>query len=405
MNRSAIFAGKRDPDALLRLFAALALVSILLITSLAGFAFHEVLERHVTANAEADAIQVSLGLLALERQSITAQRPDGSLAIAVSPENLPELDRRLRMFLSPFNIVKIKIYAADYRIVYSTELKLIGEADNDNVRLARALGGAYDSKLERKEEVKDLEDERKFQVDVVETYIPIRDDGKVIGSFEVYIDVTEYREQSRQAALLSLFILAGILVVVFGISFLLIRRGTKELKQVQEMLKKQTITDPLTGIFNKRQIELLARKDFARASRRRDKRLGDAEFALVMIDVDRFKHINDSYGHVAGDALLRQFAERVVNSLRSYDDVGRFGGEEFLVVLPGSGLEQARSVALKIWGVIREEPFILEGERVQVTASFGVAALADGDDDYLQVLKRADERLYGAKNEGRDRVV
>ena len=396
---------KRDPDALLRLFVSIALVSIVVITSLAGYAFHQVMQHHVVASAEEDAIQVSSALLAQERERITVLQGDGSLKVAVGTEDLPELDRQLRNFLSPFDIVKIKIFSADYRIVYSTEANLIGQLDSGNVRLARALAGAADSKLERKEEVKDLAQERKFDVDVVETYIPIRDNGKVIGSFEVYIDVTQYREQSRKATLLSVGILGGILVVVFGISFLLIRRGTRDIKEIQEALRKQTITDALTGTFNKRQIELLARKDFARASRRRDKGLSDAELGFIMIDIDRFKEVNDSYGHLAGDVLLQQFARRIKSSLRSYDAIGRFGGEEFLVVLPGSDLEQARSVAHKIWTLIREEPFTLEGKQVPVTASIGVDALRKGDDDYLQVLKRADEKLYGAKDGGRDRVL
>lgn len=396
---------KRDPDALLRLFVSIALVSIIVITSLAGYAFHQVLQHHVIANAEEDAIQVSSALLAQERERITVLQGDGSLKVAVGAESMPELDRQLRNFLSPFDIVKIKIFSADYRIVYSTEAHLIGQLDSGNERLAQALSGAFDSKLERKEEVKDLAQERKFDVDVVETYIPIRDNGSVIGSFEVYIDVTKYREQSRKATLLSVGILGGILVIVFGISFLLIRRGTRDIKEIQEALRKQTITDALTGTFNKRQIELLARKDFARASRRRDKELSDAELGFIMIDIDRFKEVNDSYGHLAGDILLQQFAQRIMSSLRSYDAIGRFGGEEFLVVLPGSDLEQSRSVAHKIWSLIREEPFALEGKQVPLTASIGVAALQKGDDDYLQVLKRADEKLYGAKSAGRDRVL
>ena len=396
---------KRAPDALLRLFVSIALVSIIVITSLAGYAFYQVMQRHVVASAEEDAIQVSSALLAQERERITALQGDGSLKVAVGAENLQELDRQLRKFLSPFDIVKIKIFSADYRIVYSTEAQLIGQLDSGNVRLARALAGAADSKLERKEEVRDLAEERKFDVDVVETYIPIRDHGEVIGSFEVYIDVTKYRKQSRKAALLSVGILGGILVIVFGISFLLIRRGTRDIKEIQEALRKQTITDALTGTFNKRQIELLARKDFARTSRKRDKGLSDAEFGLIMIDIDRFKEVNDSFGHLAGDVLLQQFAQRIMSSLRSYDAIGRFGGEEVLVVLPGSDLEQSRSVAHKIWSLIREEPFALEGKQVPVTASIGVAALQNGDDDYHQVLKRADEKLYGAKNGGRDRVA
>ncbi|GFO62606.1 GGDEF domain-containing protein [Geomonas paludis] len=396
---------KKDPDSLLRLFVSIALVSIIVITSVAGYAFYQVLQKNLVASAEEDAIKVSTALSEDEKARFTTAKSDGSVSVEVSPDNFFILDRDLRTFLAPFDIVKIKIYSSDCRIVYSTEAKLIGEVDRGNRRLARALAGAFDSKLERKEEVKDLADELKFNVDVVETYIPIRAHGRVIGSFEVYIDVTKYHQQTTNAALVSLGALCGILVVVFGISFLLIRRGTNELKETQDILRKQTLIDGLTGTFNKRQIELIGRREFARALRRREKGLADAEVGFIMIDIDHFKQVNDRYGHLAGDHLLQQFAERVTASLRSYDSVGRFGGEEFLVVLPGSNREQTLCVAHKIWSLVREEPFLIDGETLRVTTSAGVANVQHSDDDLLQVLKRADLNLYQAKSGGRDRVI
>ncbi|WP_136515472.1 GGDEF domain-containing protein [Geomonas edaphica] len=395
---------KRDPDSLLRLFVSIALLSMVLITSGAGYAFFHLLYQNVIVSAEDDAVKVSQALLENQRKRILSADGSGS-RVAVAPENLAELDDRLRKFLAPFDIVKIKIYSSDARIVYSTEAKLIGETNRGNKRLANALAGANDSKLERKEEVKDLADERKFNVDVVETYIPIRDHGRVIGSFEVYMDVTRYRRQSVNAGLLSLAFLVAILVAVFGISYFVIRRGTRELKETQEVLRKQTITDPLTGTFNKRQIELIGRREFARASRRREKGMSDAGSGFLMIDIDRFKEVNDRHGHLAGDDLLRQFAERIAASLRNYDSLGRFGGEEFLVVLPGSDLAQTRAVAEKILTLIRREPFSLDGAPLQLTASIGMTTVEEGDEDLMQVLRRADRNLYRAKSGGRDQAV
>ena len=396
---------KKDSNALLRLFGTSALISILVIIWLAGYGLREVLQRYVIAHAVEDAVNVSSALLALERDRIVVPGKDGSSHLDVSRENLPELDRHLRSFLAPFDIVKIKIYAADSRIVYSTEPRLIGVIDGGNARLNQALAGNVDSKFEKKEEVKDLSYERKFNVDVVETYIPVRDNGKVIGSFEVYLDVTKYREQSTAAVTLFLGILTLILVTVEGGSFLFIRKGTRDVKIIQEVLRKQTLTDPLTGISNKRHIVLTAQKEFSRASRRRKKGLRDVDLGLVMLDVDRFKQINDSYGHLAGDLLLQELAQRIAAAVRSYDTVGRFGGEEFLVVLPGADLEQTRAVAQKIWRLIRQKPFRLEGKEVPVTASLGVAAAREEDAEYTEVLKRADQALYSAKSAGRDRVA
>jgi diguanylate cyclase (GGDEF)-like protein len=397
---------KHDPDALLRLFMAIAVVSMIVIISLAGCGFYEVLQRYVISNAEEDAINVSSALLAEERDKIVASHEDGSFRMEIGTNDMPRLDRHIRRFLAPFSIVKIKIYSADCRIVYSTETKIIGEVNKGNVRLNRALAGYFDSKFERKEKVQDLADELKFNVDVVETYIPIRDKGKkVIGSFEVYLDVTKYRDQARNAVVLSLGILALILGIVFGLSFLLIRKGTRDIKEIQETLREQTITDSLTGIYNKRQILLTAHKEFSRAFRRRKKGLTDVDLGFIMLDIDWFKKVNDSYGHLAGDVLLKELAERISCSLRTYDAVGRFGGEEFLFVLPGSNLDQSRCVAQKIWTLIREAPFMLEGKAVTVTASLGVSASQEDDAEYTQVLKRADDGLYRAKSGGRDRIV
>ncbi|WP_026842584.1 GGDEF domain-containing protein [Citrifermentans bremense] len=396
---------EKNPDSLLRLFVVIALISTVVIISVTGLVFVEVLQHHVIRNSEEDAINVSSALLATERGRLTTRQPDGSLKVAVAAAGLPEMDRHFRKFLAPFDIVKIKIYAADSRIVYSTEASLLGKVDNQNVRLNHALKGLCDSKLERKEEMKDLASELKFNVDVVETYIPIWDNGQVIGSFEIYIDVTKYREDTSNTAVLALGALAGILVVVFGISFFLIRRGTREIKEIQEVLRKQSITDALTGTFNKRQIELLACREFARTSRRKGKGLSDANLGFIMIDIDRFKEINDNYGHLAGDVMLQQFAARIMRSLRSYDSIGRFGGEEFLVMLPGSNLEQTRVVGQKIWALLREEPYLFEEREITLTASLGTAAVKDDDTDLIKVLKRADERLYAAKSAGRDRVA
>ena len=397
---------KKDPDALLRLFVTTALFSIFVIISLAGFGFHEVFKRYIINQAEDDAINVSRALLAEERERIVAAGPDGNIRVAITGDDLPRLDRSIRSFLAPFGIIKIKIYTADCRIAYSTDRKIIGEVNGGNERLRRALAGHFDSEFETKDKVQDLADELKFDLDFVETYIPIMDKSKkAIGSFEIYMNVTQYREQSIRTVVLFLGILTLILGFVFGVSFFLIRRGTDDIKEIREKLRKQTITDPLTGIFNKRQIMVTAHKEFSRASRRREKGLPEFNMGFIMIDIDWFKKVNDTYGHLAGDLLLKMLAERISSSIRVYDTLGRFGGEEFLVVLPGADLEQSRTVAQKIWRLIREEPFLLEGRSVRITASLGVSAAQADDTEYAQTLKRADDAVYLEKSGDRDRVV
>jgi diguanylate cyclase (GGDEF)-like protein len=400
------FDVKKDPDALLRLFSAAAAVCIVVILCLAGFGFRAALLRYVVSNAEQDAIRVSSAILAEERDHLTSFSADGSSHLNVRAQDIPGLDEHLRRFLAPFNIVKIKVYSTDCRITYSTEAKIIGLVNKENVRLHHALAGLVDSRLEKKEEVHDLAKEQRFNVDVVETYIPVRDNNdRVIGSFEIYQDVTSTWAQFKNAITMLIGVLFLILILVFGLSFLVVRKVTRSVKEIQKAIREQAITDPLTGIPNKRKILHTAEKEFSRACRRREKGVPDVEIGFIMIDVDRFKEVNDGYGHLAGDLLLKEISGRITDSLRVFDAVGRFGGDEFLVILPGSDLEQTRSVAHKIWTLIREKAFQLEGREVAVTVTLGISTLQAGDTEYTEAVKRADDSLYRAKSEGRDRVL
>jgi two-component system, cell cycle response regulator len=161
------------------------------------------------------------------------------------------------------------------------------------------------------------------------------------------------------------------------------------------------LTDELTGLYNRRYLlahldELMARVN------------GDgAGAALLMFDIDRFKRVNDTYGHAAGDDVLRQIAARALDSVRSVDLVARLGGEEFAVVMPETGLAVAAAVADRLRLAVASKAFVLSigGERLAVTVSIGVTTASAGGDDRDQLLKRADDALYEAKSAGRDRVV
>jgi two-component system cell cycle response regulator len=125
----------------------------------------------------------------------------------------------------------------------------------------------------------------------------------------------------------------------------------------------------------------------------------------VVVDIDHFKDVNDSYGHDAGDEVLRSIAQRVLGNIRSFDMASRMGGEEFVVVMPDTPQEDALAAAERLRARIAETPIATVGGRtVQVTASLGVAASYRGDTG-AALLKRADQALYAAKRDGRNRVV
>ncbi len=173
-----------------------------------------------------------------------------------------------------------------------------------------------------------------------------------------------------------------------------------------ERLKHMGLTDPLTGVNNRRYVERRLLEEIGRSRRH-----GYA-LSCMYVDIDRFKQINDSIGHQAGDEVLRDVARRIKAELRLSDAFGRFGGEEFLVLLIDAQRDDAISVAERIRLSIGEQPLILSsGEQLEVTVSIGVALLAsqEGDEPIektaQKLLARADQALYEAKGSGRNRVV
>ena len=169
---------------------------------------------------------------------------------------------------------------------------------------------------------------------------------------------------------------------------------------IHEQIQELAAIDPLTGIYNRR-FGLTRLKDEMTRSYRNSSPLG-----VAMMDIDHFKHLNDNYGHLAGDKALVSCAKTVKNLLREGDFVLRYGGEEFLIVLPGASMKDTFELVEKIRRVI-EENIINYGEfKIRFTASMGVASIPEnkllGEDE---LISRVDEALYIAKESGRNRVI
>jgi two-component system cell cycle response regulator len=179
------------------------------------------------------------------------------------------------------------------------------------------------------------------------------------------------------------------------------KRYTERLRDNVQMSIEMAITDALTGLYNRRYMEshLGALVDQAAA---RGKPL-----TTLVLDIDYFKSINDNHGHDAGDDVLREFATRVRKSIRGIDLACRFGGEEFVIVMPETDMAVATIVAERLRRRIASEPFpIHQGtDSIEVTISIGIATLDAADDNAATILKRADQALYRAKRDGRNRVA
>ena len=179
------------------------------------------------------------------------------------------------------------------------------------------------------------------------------------------------------------------------------RRYTEQLRDNVQHSIEAAITDGLTGLHNRRYME-------SHLATLTEQAVGRGKpLALMILDIDFFKSINDNYGHDAGDDVLREFATRIRKSIRGIDLACRYGGEEFVIVMPETDLAVAGMVAERIRRAIASAPFSVHNgaKRLDVTISIGIATLTNKSEQAAGVLKRADEALYRAKRDGRNRVV
>jgi len=163
--------------------------------------------------------------------------------------------------------------------------------------------------------------------------------------------------------------------------------------------ERQAKEDSLTKLWNHSAILDILRRELNRATRQR------VPVGVIMADVDRFKEVNDIYGHMVGDSVLKAVASTMKSMLRSYDSIGRYGGDEFLIVVPGSNEDQVKKLAQRLCTGVNPELKKVTTEKFDCTMSFGVA-FTDGksDEDADRLVKAADQALYYAKNNGRNRV-
>ncbi len=173
----------------------------------------------------------------------------------------------------------------------------------------------------------------------------------------------------------------------------------QSLKETLEVQSYQAQHDRLTKIFNHVEILNILEKELDRVGRQ------NGNLAVIMGDLDHFKRVNDTYGHVAGDAVLVEVAARMKNNIRIYDSAGRYGGEEFLLVLPGCTTEEAMIIANRILESISKEPVMFNNIPIMVTISLGVAVNRTGEKTKTtELVQLADAALYKAKQNGRNRV-
>ena len=214
--------------------------------------------------------------------------------------------------------------------------------------------------------------------------IPVRAKGRIFGVLALYRHSGAPFDDSELADVLGLAGQAGSAI---------------DTSYLHEDVKRQSLTDGLTGLWNRRQFELRAAQELERASR-----FGE-RFSVVLVDLDDFKAVNDTHGHLVGDAVLVEAAQRIVANTREVDTVARFGGEEFVLLLPQTDRPGALRVAEKVRGELAANPMATDAGDLPVTLSAGVASHPDDGMSVEALLGVADEALYAAKAAGKNCVA
>ena len=238
-------------------FVSVPAIVIILVVAVLGLRF--ILRKFVLFEAERDAIRISRGIRDCEMQRFFELNHGMEQSLSIPQEELPELDHQMRTFLTTFDIVKIKIFNNETKIVYSTDLKIIGKLNPDNAKLEKALKGSLVSKYETKEHVWDLAAEERFDVEIVETYVPVRcSDGRIIGSFEVYKDVTKDLASADRILIRAGSVLTVTVLSVFSLLMFVIHRVQKRKVELQAELKS---AEQLKSINQKLSSEITERKE------------------------------------------------------------------------------------------------------------------------------------------------
>lgn len=369
----------------------------ILIIACAAAGMNYVYRDYVERSAETNAIQLGQAFISIQMRDIFKNRPLSGL----SQQEISLLDFKLEEYLYTFDIVKIKIFSPDHTIIYSSDKSIIGINDADNMDLMLALQGIPNSKLKNKGEIRDLHDEVRFDVDVVETYVPVFNaNGKIIGAFETYKDSRLIYEDIQLGIHYTIAILVGILLIVFIFMYRVAWLSLLQVEHVQKNLHNMATHDGLTSLLNHREIMRFLKEEYLRFQRH-DASSPDHQYSVIIADIDGFKQINDRFGHLAGDNVLQSIGKYLANRLRGYDGVSRYGGEEFLIILPSTDTDAAAAIAEELRSEIAKLNFDFEEK---ISMSFGISSITNDDENYQIVVQRADEALYKAKSNGKNRV-
>jgi diguanylate cyclase (GGDEF)-like protein len=382
------------------------LIGIVVVTACLFWTYRELTERHLVEHegrANADLTRAFANVVWGRYRSFVLDSAGRSREALLADPALPLLRAEVMTKMNGLQIAKIKIYNLDGLTVFSTDEKQIGENKSSNAGFRQAKAGAATSQITFRENFDAFEGVLNNR-NLIASYVPARAtaDAPIEGVFEVYSDVTELLQtQTRaqwQVAGIVLALLATLylfLLLVVRNADLIIARQEQERAAKEEQVRHQAYHDALTGLPNRAYFSERLGETIALAQRT------NQTCALMFVDLDRFKIVNDSLGHEAGDSLLKVVAERIQACLRESDLLFRMGGDEFTVILPQiTSPEDAAFVARRVQEAVATPVSVHEHE-LAVGATIGIAVYPGDGDSAEALLKNADAAMYSAKEDSR----
>ena len=362
-------------------FLALVLLGVLLAHLLAG----EIRQRAL-ANARQSA-QV------IDRSLVQPRLLSHDLEVGLEQRRVRVLDGALRATVAGKQVARIKVWTDQFRVVYATDHRIIGQTFPPSEELRAALAGKTASEVSDLRKAENVNDRRFGQL--LEVYTPMRFAGaaRPAGAFELYLP---YRPIAAAIASdtnrLYLF-LAGGLVLLYLTLFRIVAGASRRLRRQAAENEHLAMHDALTDLPNRSLFHDRAEQAILAAKRER------SLVGLLILDLDRFKEVNDTLGHQSGDLLLREVATRLRSRVRESDSVARLGGDEYGLLLPRIGsAHDAVAVAEEIRGLLRE-PVLLQGITLDLDVSIGIAVYPEHGGDVDTLMQRADVAMYLAKKD------
>ena len=240
-NREALsisMAKVTSPSNLLRMFTTLSLVFLVVILLLNGLVVRKIYRIHNTNDASHIALSVGRILFEQKRDILFRMDADGKRILNIEPEHVSELDEYIRNYMVHHDVVRIQIFSKDERIVYSTDHSIIGKVDANNEDLKRVLKGEVVSKIEKKDKIWGLAGEEQYNLEIAQTYLPVRENNVIVGAIEIYTDTTRSKGEISSILKSSLVVFAVVMILALGLLFLLMRHGTAQLGKNEELLRE-----------------------------------------------------------------------------------------------------------------------------------------------------------------------